>query len=65
MKEVVLKEYTSVAELAVLLEVPTVRIIKAAFEELGLLTTINEVLAFNQAKLLAAQFGYRARREGT
>lgn len=65
MKEVVLKEYTAVAELAALLELSPARIIRAAFEELGLLTTINEVLRFDQAKLLAAQFGYRARREGS
>jgi hypothetical protein len=62
MKEIFLNEYTSVQELATLLEVSQARLIERAFKTLGLLTTINELLKFEQASRLAAEFGYKARR---
>jgi hypothetical protein len=62
MEELVIAEFTTVAELAHRIEVPAGRIVRAALHELGLLLTIDEALAFDQTKALVAQFGYAARR---
>ena len=65
MKEIVLDEETLPAELADLLDVASASVIRAAFEELGLLLTVAEVLSFEQASVIAKRFGFRARRQGS
>ncbi len=62
MKEIVLGESTTVAELADLLEVSATAVVKAALTELGLLATIDQRLSFREAGTIAVEFGVVARR---
>jgi len=62
MKEVTLGEATTVAELANLLQASATSIVKAALHELGLLATIDQPLTFDEASVIAVEFGYVARR---
>lgn len=60
-KELLLAEYTSVAELADLMGVDRGAVIRAGFER-GLLLTVFQELRFEECRALAAQFGCLARR---
>jgi hypothetical protein len=64
-KEIVLGELTPLGDLADLLDVPAARLVEAGFHDLGLLLTIRDVFTFEQASLVAATFGWRARRQDT
>ena len=61
-KEVLLGEFTAVIDLAEVLDVPAARVIEAGFQRAGLLLTIHEDVAFEAAVLIAAEFGFHARR---
>lgn len=61
-REVVVTERTRVKDLAKLMHVPTRKVLWAAFNELGRLATVGQVLPFTESKALAAHFGYSARR---
>jgi putative addiction module component (TIGR02574 family) len=63
LKDIVLGEATPVRELARRVGQPIRRIVEVGFSELGLLLTIQDDLAFNQASVIVAEFGYRARRQ--
>jgi hypothetical protein len=62
-REIDLGETVSVAELERRIDVPAARLVKTAFEELGLLLTIYERVPFERAKELVARFGFVARRK--
>jgi hypothetical protein len=62
MKEVVIGDATTTAELADLLAVRRSRVIESALQDLGRLATIHEELTFDQAQVIAARFGFVARR---
>jgi len=62
MKEVTLGDSTTVSELSGLLAVSATAIVKTAFTELGLMTTLHEPLSYGQASAIAAEFGFTARR---
>jgi hypothetical protein len=64
MKEIVLGESTPVSELADLLDVSVTEIVKTAFTELGLMTTIHQPLSFREAGAIAVEFGFSVRRRG-
>jgi ketopantoate reductase len=61
-RDIELGETTSVVELETRMDVPAVRLVAAAFHELGLMLTIHERLSFEQASKLVAHFGFVARR---
>ncbi len=61
MKEIEVPGKVTVAVLANLASVPPGRLIRTAFEELGRLLTIDEVLLFEEARALLAYFGFIAR----
>ena len=62
-REIDIGESVSVAELEARLDVSAGQLVRAGFEELGLLLTIYERLPFERAKELVAHFGYIARRK--
>jgi hypothetical protein len=61
-REIYLAETTTVVELEPRMDVSAAALVKAGFEELGLLLTIHDRLAFEQARELVAHFGFIARR---
>jgi hypothetical protein len=61
-KEVVVPTGTTVKDLSILMNLPTRKIIWAAFNDLGRLVTVNQVLPFAETKAMAAHFGFSARR---
>ncbi len=62
MKEITVPEYVEVLTLAILLDVPAARLIQTAYEDLGRLLTIHELLPFEEARALLAHCGYIAHR---
>ena len=62
MKEITVPEYVEVLTLAILVDVPVARLIQTAFEDLGRLLTVHELLRFDEARALLARCGYVARR---
>jgi hypothetical protein len=64
MREVVLDESVSVSDLAGALEASAATVVGIAFRNLGLMTTIHERLTFEEARAIAAELGFVARRRG-
>jgi translation initiation factor IF-2 len=62
-KTVRVNEFITVSELADILKVPATQIVSFAFKNLGLMTTINQRLDFDQIELIAGEFGFQAVRE--
>jgi translation initiation factor IF-2 len=62
-KTVRVNEFITVSELAEILKVPAKEIVAFAFKNLGLVTTINQRLDFDQIELIAGEFGFNAVRE--
>jgi hypothetical protein len=56
--------FTLVSRLAELLDVPAGRVLVVGFWQLGLLLTLHESVPLKSASRIAAEFGYRARRQG-
>jgi len=65
MKEIILGESTTVAELSQLLHASVASIVKTAFHELGLMATADQPLSFEEASTIAAEFGHVARRRNS
>lgn len=61
-KEIVVPIGSRVKDLAILMHVPTRRILWAAYNQFGRLVSAHRVLPFAETKALAARFGYSARR---
>ena len=63
-REVVLDDSMSVSELAAALNASAATVVGVAFRNVGLMTTIHEMLTFQQASAIAAELGFKARRRG-
>jgi len=63
-KEIVVTDRTRVRELAKLMHVATPRLLWAAFNDLGRIVTVNQILPLTETKALAAHYGYSVRRAG-
>lgn len=61
-RDIQLGEYTSIAELANLMNASVASVTRVALERVGVLAAIARPLPFAQARAVAAEFGYRARR---
>jgi hypothetical protein len=44
------------------MDVAASAVVRVAFEKLGLLAVVTQILTFNQARLIAREFGFAARR---
>ena len=62
MNEIEVPEEVTVAALANLTSIPAARLIRTAFEDLGRMLTINEVLPFDDTRALLGRLGLVARR---
>ena len=62
-KTVRVNEFLTVAELSELIDVPSSKLVGAAFKNLGLMVTINQRLDFDQIELLLDEFNFKAVRE--
>ena len=61
-KKLILGERTSVSELAEQMQVPASAVVRVAFEKLGLLAVVTQMLTFDQASKIARAFGFTAQR---